>query len=252
MLQYIYHYINDMEFSGVFDTGTNPVRSGKTKTIIYLKYFLFIKFRNMVYIDIKGVGDIIIPFEELMKHKYLKMYYELSLVLTENKHKIVEKITADYRYTGEYNHKIYKEERDWFIDSAYFTEDISTKIKKVDSGKYYLYYAINPNDLRNMNVSNAVDIAKFYEVLYIRYGYEYGKMFKGLFEHYINMMLEYNINMIEEKVEKISISQEDDKNFFNLLELNKKGMNSDIFNILYSSVMSTKGQKKYAAHILDI
>ena len=239
-----------MEFTGVFDSGTNPVRSGKT--IIYLKYFLFIKFNNLVYIDIKGVGDIIIPFEELMKHKYLKMYYELSLVLTENKHKIVEKRTADYRYTGEYNNTIYKEERDWFIDSAYFTEDISTKIKKVDSGKYYLYYAINPNDLRNMNVSNAVDIAKFYEVLYIRYGYEYGKMFKGLFEHYINMMLEYNINMIEEKVEKISISQEDDKNFFNLLELNKKGMNSDIFNILYSSVMSTKGQKKYAAHILDI
>ena len=250
MLQYIYHYIKDMEFSGVFDAGTNPVRSGKT--ILYLKYFLFIKFRDLIYIDIKGVGDIIIPFEELMNHKYLKMYYELSLVLTENKNKIVEKRKADDRYSGEYNHTIYKEERDWFIDSAYFMEDFSTKTKKVDSGKYYLYYAINPNDLRNMNVSNAMDIAKFYEVLYIRYGFEQSRMFKELFEKYTNMMLEYNIKLIGEEVEKISVNQEDDKNFFNLLELNKKGMNSDIFNILYISVISAEGQKKYAPHIVDI
>jgi flagellar assembly factor FliW len=77
-------------------------------------------------------------------------------------------------------------------------------------------------------------------------------MFKGLFENYTNMMLEYNIKLIEEKVDEISISQEDDKNFFNLLELNKKGMNSDIFNILYTSVMSAKGQKKFAPYIVDI
>jgi hypothetical protein len=240
-----------MEFSGVFDAGTNHLRSGNK--IIYLKYFLFIKFNNLIYIDIKGVGDIIIPFEELMKHTYLKMYYELSLVLCENKNKIVEKINVDYSYTGEYNHTIYKEERDWFIDSAYFIEDFSTKTKKIDTGKYYLYYAINPNNLRNMNVSNAMDIKKYYEVLYIRYEYdEQSRMFKGLFDNYTNMMLEYNIKLIEEKVDEISISQEDDKNFFNLLELNKKGMNSDIFNILYTSVMSTKGQKKFASLIVDI
>jgi flagellar assembly factor FliW len=62
-------------------------------------------------------------------------------------------------------------------------------------------------------------------------------------------MIEYNIKLIEEDIEKISSSQEDDKNFFNLLELNKKGMNVDVFNMLYNLVISTKGQKKFAHFI---
>jgi len=242
MLQYIYHYIKDMEFSGVFDAGFNPKRSGDN--IIYLKYFLFIKFNDLVYIDIKGLGAIIIPFEELMIHKYLKMYYELSLLLTENKHKIIEK------RSGDYNKTIYKEERDWFIDCAYFVEDFSTKIKKIDSGKYYCFYAINPNDLRNMKVSYATEIDMFYKTLYIRYGYEQGRIYKGLIEDYTNLLLEYNIKLIGEEVEEISDSQEDDKNMNNLVALNKKdGMNPDIFRILYNGIISTKGQNKFEKYV---
>jgi hypothetical protein len=64
-------------------------------------------------------------------------------------------------------------------------------------------------------------------------------------------MLEYNIKTIEKAVEEISVSQEDDKNFVNLLELNKKGMNGDIFRILYNAVISTKGQRNYDALIKD-
>ena len=228
-----------MEFSGVFDIGIHPKNRGN-----YIKYFLFIKFRDLIYIDIKGVGAIILTFEELTKHKYLKMYYELSLVLLENKHNIIEKKTSNYYYTRDYNKTIYKEEREWFINSAYFVEDFSTKIKKIETGKYYLFYDINPNDLRNMKVSKAFDIARFHEVLNIRYGCEQGRLFKGLFIDYANLMIEYNVNLIDKEVEKISVSQEDDKNFFNLLELNKKGMNADIFLILYKSVISEKGQKK--------
>jgi hypothetical protein len=204
-----------------------------------------------VYIDIKGVGTIVISFAELMSHRYLKMYYELSLTLTENKHKIIEKRKVDYRYIGEYNKEIYKEERDWFIDTAYFIEDFSTRVKRVETGKYYCYYNINPNDLRNMSVSSDKEIAKFYEVLRARYGYEQVSIFDRLFADYINLMLEYNIRTIGAAVEEISVSQEDDKNFVNLLELNKKGMNGDIFRILYNAVISTKGQKKYDALITD-
>jgi hypothetical protein len=244
MLQYIYHYIKDMEFSGVFDAGLNPKSNGN---VIYLKYFLFIKFGDLIYIDIKSVGAIIIPFEELMKHTYLKLYYELSLVLTKNKHKIIETKTLDYYSSGEYNKTIYKEKRDWFIDCAYFIEDFSTKIKKVETGKYYCYYNINPNDLRNMNVSNTMDILKFYEVLNIRYGYEQARIFKGIFTDYTNLMLEYNIKMVGEEIDEISASQEDNKNIVNLLELNnKKGMNMDIFRILYENIISAEGQKKYS------
>lgn len=248
MLQYTYHYIKDMEFSGVFDASFNSKKSGDNS--IYLKYFLFIKYSNLVYIDIKSVGSIIIPFEELMKHKYLKMYYEISIMLIDNKHQIIEKKSEDDRYEARYNKSIYKEERDWFIDSAYFIEDFSTKIKRVETGKYYHYYDIDPNDLRNMDVSSATEIARFFEVLKIRYGYERGMIFKKLFEDYTNLLLEYNINLVEKGVEEISASHEDDKNFFNLLELNnKKGMNADLFNILYNLLISTKKQKRFTHFI---
>ena len=236
-----------MEFSGVFDLCYNDTG----KYVVYLKYFLFIKFGDLVYIDIKGVGSIVISFAELMSHRYLRMYYELSLVLTENKHKIIEKKKVDYRYIGEYNKAIYKEERDWFIDTAYFIEEFITKVKSVETGKYYCYYAISPDDLRNMSVSSMDDVVKFYEVLYIRYGYEKVSIFNRLFGDYTNLMLEHNIKTIEKAVEEISVSQEDDKNFINLLELNKKGMNGDIFRILYNEVISTKGQKKYDAYVKD-
>ena len=95
-----------------------------------------------------------------------------------------------------------------------------------------------------MKISNAFDIARFHEILNIRYGYEQGRMFKGLFMDYTNLMIEYNVVLIGKEVEKISVSQEDDKNFVNLLELNKKGMNADIFNILYNIVISGEGQTK--------
>jgi hypothetical protein len=64
-------------------------------------------------------------------------------------------------------------------------------------------------------------------------------------------MLEYNIKMIGEEIEEIAISQEDNKNIINLIALNdKKGMNTDIFKILYNNVMSTAGQKKFGKYVV--
>ena len=229
-----------MEFSGVFDIGVNHKKFHNN--IVYYKYFLFIKFRDLIYIDIKNVGEIIITFAELMKHTYLKMYYELSLLLTDNKHKVIESKSMDSCY-------IYPEDSNWFIDGIHYVEDFTTRVKKVEIGKYYYYFNINPNDLKNMKVSNDKDIANFHEILNIRYGYEQGMIYKGLFIDYTNLMIEYNIKLIEEDIEKISASHEDDKNYFNLLELNKKGMNIDVFIMLYNLVISPKGQKKFAQYV---
>jgi len=235
MTQYLYHYMKDMEFSGVFDIGINHKKFHNN--IVYYKYFLFIKFRDLIYIDIKNVGDIIITFTELMKHPYLRMYYELSLLLTDNKHKVIESKSIENRY-------IYQEYSKWFIEGVHYVEDFTTKVRNVEIGKYYYYFNINPNDLINMKVSNNTAIAKFHEILNIRYGCEQRMIYKGLFVDYTNLMIEYNIKLIEQDIEKISASHEDDKNFFNLLELNKKGMNADVFNMLYNTVISDKGRKK--------
>ena len=240
MTQYLYHYMEDMEFSGVFDIRVNHKKF--YNKIVYYKYFLFIKFRDLIYIDIKNVGEIIITFAELMKHTYLKMHYELSLLLIDNKHKVIESKSMESRY-------ISPEDSNWFIDGVQYVEDFSSRVRKVEIGKYCYYFNINPNDLKNMKVSNDTDIAGFHEVLYIRYGCEQGMIYKELFVDYTNLMIEYNIKLIEEDIEKISASHEDDKNYFNLLELNKKGMNVDVFNMLYNLVISVKGQKKFAKYV---
>ena len=184
-----------------------------------------------------------------MKHKYLKMYYELSILLIKNKNQVIEKIAVDKYYNVERKKTFYKEERDWFINSAYFIQDFATKIKKVEYGKYYIYYNINPNDLRNMGVSNAIDIDKFFKVLWIRYGYEQARGINDILINYTNMMLEYNIKMIGDEIEEIAVSQEDNKNIINLIALNdKKGMNADVFCLLYKNVISIEGQKKFAKY----
>ena len=146
------HYIHDMEFSGLFD-----IIHGR---ILYIKYFLFIKFGEKLYIDSKSIGSIIIPFEELSKSKLLKMYYELSLLLIENKNMVIEKISN--RDIGQNNYDlVYTEKREWFIDCAYFVENLLTNRKEIQKGRYCCYYNINPNDLRNMEISTETQIDRF-------------------------------------------------------------------------------------------
>jgi hypothetical protein len=233
-----------MEFSGVFDICINP------KNNVYHKYFLFIKYNDLIYIDIKNIGSIIIPFVELIKNNYLKMYYDLSILLVKNKNQVIEVIRHEKQYERRYNNLIYKEEREWFVNSAYFVEDFSTKIKSVRESKIYIYYNINPNDLRQMIISSTDDIVLFYKKLEIRYGYEQGRGFKNLVLDYTNLMLDFNIKLIEENMNEISFNQEDDKNVINLLELNKKeGMNADIFQILYSNIIGSNKKPRIAKYI---
>jgi hypothetical protein len=225
MLQYTYHHVKDMEFSGFFKAYTN----NKNKDFAE-KYFLFIKFRELVYIDVKGIGAIIIPFERLLKHKYLKMYYELSTHLVKNTHQVIEEKRGGY----------YAEEINWFIDTVYFVKRDATMT--IESGKYGCYYNMNPNDLRDASVSCEEDIATFFSKLKKRNRYEQSRHFVD----YTNLMLEYNIGLIEREVEGLYPNKEDDKNIMVLLEMNhKKDMNTDIFKMLYELVVSKEGQKRY-------
>ena len=230
MLQYTYHHVNDMEFSGDFQAYTN----NKNKDYAENKYLLFIKFRELVYIDVKGIGAIIIPFERLLKHKYLKMYYELSTHLIKNTHQIIEEKRSGH----------YTEEINWFIDTAYFVKH-DTRMT-IEYGKYSCYYNINPNDLRDASVSRDEDIVTFFSKLKKRNRYKQSRHFVD----YTNLMLEYNIGLIEEEANRIFASQEDNKNIMNLIELNRnKEMNTDIFRILYGLVVSTEGQLKYRKYV---
>jgi hypothetical protein len=133
-MEYQYHYINGMNFSGFFEF---------TLTHEFIdKYFIFIKFDNKMYIHIKSIGSIIMPYDQFINNEYLKKYYELSLLLMKNKNCIIEKT----HHTGVI---------DWFLDCAYILNDndLETNIKRVEKGTYYCYSNINPYDLKEMDVS---------------------------------------------------------------------------------------------------
>jgi len=234
-----FHYIPDMEFSGLFD-----ITHGR---IIFLKYFLFIKFNDYIYIDIKSIGDVIMPFEEFRKNKLLKMYYELSLLLIENKNIIIEKINNIEQHNYDF---VYTEKRDWFIDCAYFIENFTKNCKEVQKDRYCCYYNINPNDLRNMKISSKSHIDRFNKTFL---GYEQIYYFKKNLIYYTIIVIDYNANLMEIELDKISAIQEDKINIIKLITFNKKkGMNIDILFIIYNHLISENESKKYAPYLANL
>jgi len=132
-MRYDYRYFNDMEFSGFYEF---------TLSQDFIdKYFIFIKFNdNKMYIDIKNIGNIIMPYDQFINNSRLKKYYELSLLLMKNKNCIIEKNSNT-------------EVKDWFLDCAYILNYPETNTKQVEKGNYYCYCNINPYDLKKMDVS---------------------------------------------------------------------------------------------------
>lgn len=159
MMKYQYHYIDDMEFSGFYEF---------TLSLDFIdKYFIFIKFANKMYIDIKSIGSIIMSYDKFIENEYLKKYYELSLILMKNKNCIIEKNNMD-----------------WFLDCAYILNDnnLENNIKQVDKGTYYCYCNINPYNLKKMNVSTDNIIKIFINKLIYT---DYDENIEKLVVHYI-------------------------------------------------------------------
>jgi len=238
-----YHNIPGMEFSGLFD-----IAHGR---IIFIKYFLFIKFDNKIYIDIKSIGDVIMPFEEFRKNKLLKMYYEISLLLIENKNMVIEKINnTEYRQHYHHYDFVYTEKRNWFIDCAYFVENFVINSKEIQKDKYSCYYNINPNDLRNMEISTKSHIDRFNKTFL---GYEQIYYFKKSLINYTKLVIDYTADLIEKELDEISAIQEDKLNIIKLIAFNEKeGMNIDILFIIYNHLISENNSKKYAPYLANL
>lgn len=241
MVYYVYHYMKNMEFSGLFDFIVN---SAKENLIVNLEYFVFIKFEDKLYVDCKMIGSIIMPFCDLEKYESLKIFYELSQLLIDNKNLVVE--------IGGYARQQYENDDKWFIDCAYLYENRDTSQKSVEKGNCYPYlYNINPCYLKDMDVHTDADIKGFTNKFNNMYGYS-NLYFEERLTEYKNRIVDYNIKFIEEKINNItsSTSYEDIKNIGNLLELYKMDkMNSDIILLIYANLISPEGRKIYDPYI---
>jgi len=134
------------------------------------KDIVFIKFDdNKVYIEatILGVGGgntIYMPYDLLMRHRYLKPYYELS-------RKAIGKpnLDADY-YGSEDPEKSKTKTNDIFVDTMYIVEDIATNT--IEAKKGNSYRSFNLEKMKNIEVATGAEIMEFNAIFKKKYWYD--------------------------------------------------------------------------------
>ena len=253
-----YHTIANVECTGVFCQEIYVAYTVRYNEPEYMRhrigicgdYHIFAKHGDKVYMEVKKVGEIVMSFAELQKNKYWKYYYDLSLMLSIDKEIKNEAFNNFYNEAYEYTGN-----RKWSLDTAYIDLDIDQNAKKIykiiPSGNV-CYYKINPADLEKMEYTSPQGIDLFKQIYMCRNDVRSG-YFLSRSVIYRNIALEYNVTKMEEEIEELSTFFEDKKNVINLAIIKEMyEMNSDVLTILYNTLLSTEGNKKYAENIDEI
>ena len=193
--KYAYHTLLNVEFTGVFDRTVN-------NDFTYLcKYHLFIRYGDKIYMEVKDIGEIVISYNELQQNKYWKYYYDLSLLLTNNKNMVVQ----DLRYSSEYNdYQMYDEARLWSIDTASIENNIHNDTLMVISYDDNCYYKINPYDLQNMEYTSWEDLNNF-SAIYMTRDELKNNTANNMWDIYYNIVIKYKASLMEKEVEEIAV-----------------------------------------------
>lgn len=186
---FAYHTIANAEFTAAF------IKVINNDFTTFYKYHLFIRYGEMVYIDIGGVGEVIISIAELHQDRYLRFYYELSQLLTNDKHLVIEDLVYSSENTGE--DQIYEEARRWSPNTAYIEKDIHNDTLTVIGYSENAYYNINPYLLENMNYTSQEDLDNFRAAYMTTYEDE------NILCIYYNLAIEYQANSLQDKFEEI-------------------------------------------------
>jgi hypothetical protein len=223
-----YHYVPNAEFTGVYDKfvlrNTTNIRD----------YHLFMRYGDKVYMVVKGVGDIVLSYYDLQKNKYWKYYYDLSLMLTNNKHFIIED-NKDYR---------------WYIDSAFIEFCVIDKINRVSNYEYACYFKISPYDLEDMNYASPKNVNVFIEKYMKRCDIKYNT-FGDICCLFNNLVIDYHATKMENELDELTAFFDDKKNIVDLIALNDKHkMNIDVLMIIYKNLVGTDKANKNMLHIL--
>jgi hypothetical protein len=186
--KFAYHTFLNAEFSAAF------VRIVYNDFTYQYMYHLFIRYGDKVYIEVKDVGEVVISFAELQQDRNLKYYYDLSLLLTNDKNMVVQ----DIIYSSEYNeYQLYDEVRFWSTNTALIENDIHNNTLMVISYNDNCYYRINPYDLVNMEYTSQEDLHNFREVYKTKYESE------DMWNIYYNLAFEHQTDLIQNKFDEI-------------------------------------------------
>lgn len=245
-----YHTVTNAEFTCAFDRMVSI-----NNTINISDYHLFIKYGDKVYIEVKNIGEIVISFAKLQNNKYLKYYYDLSHMLTNNKNLVIQDLQYSINY-NDHTHRIYNEQRFWSIDTAFIELNINTKINKVINNDNVCYYKINPYNLENMEYTSYDDLSTFESTYMSRCAFR-NNVFDKVCIINNNLAINYNASLIEKELEELSAIIEDKKNVINLAMLNEKlneknDINNDILMIIYDNLVSADENGRYRAIMNDL
>ena len=262
-----FHTFTNAEFTGVYDRKVYdfPVNHGDNRIGSIGSYHLFIRYGEKVYMEVKGVGEIIISFAELQQNKYLNYYYNLSLKLLKDKHTIFQhlKYSSDYHLRYQLNDEMVypDEERFWGITTAFIETSMNTRDARIVDNEAICYYKINPYDLENWDCSSQEDIEAFLmNYMYMMRAETQNNVFDRLCVIHNKIVSAYQeswmtkeLDVMEKEIDELSVIFEDKKNIFTLTALNEANIiNSDVLNVLYDTLMSTDGHKKYQSIIYEL
>jgi hypothetical protein len=237
-MKHDFHTFSNAEFTGVFDCCYYPTYN----------YHIFIRYGDKIYMEVKGVGEIVITFAELQKNKYWNYYYNLSLMLSIDPHKVAK----DLRYNSDYiDYNLYEEKRVWSTYSPVIINNRETNTKILDNRDNNCYYKINPFDLEKMEYTLLEDLEIFRNI-YMSNGFQ-NNIFETMHTTYNNLAIEHQTRIMEEMMEElVELSaffrelEKDKNNLDNLLILyDKVDMNSDVLTIIYNNLLSVDGRKTY-------
>ena len=241
----IYHTIANAECTGVFCQQVydaysyryNVPGSLALRIGIMGDYHLFVRSGDKVYIEVRKVGEIVISFAELQKNRYWKYYYDLSLMLANDKHKVIHNSSFNKLYDEIYE---YTGNRKWSLDTSFIDLDIDQNYKKtykiIPSGNV-CYYKINPFDLEGMEYSTVQGIDLFKRTYMSRSDVKLG-YFLNRSEIYKNIALEYNVMKMEEELDELSEFFDNKKNIFTLSAIQKEHLiDNDVLMIIYENLV---------------
>lgn len=252
------HTFANVEFTGVFER----IRVRSVNNEAFYNIHLFIKYGDKVYMENYNNGHIVISFADLQKNKYWKHYYDLSLMLTNNKHLVIEdiKYNSNFSYGPFKGFPIYfQETRLWWIDTAILDcsiEDYTDLevIRNIENYGHLCYYKINPYDIDNMEYTSPEYLDIFTHDYMTRRGETLYNMFEKNSVICNELAVAYNLGLMEKELEELFVMFEDKKNVINLVAFtNKKNItkyiNGDVLMMIYNNLVSEEGNKKYASYI---
>ena len=225
------HTIANTECTGVFCQRIRemqPYHNAPNYMSCSGDYHIFAKNGNKIYMEVRNVGEIVISFSELQKNKYFKYYYDLSLILANDKHKLIKNESFNKLYDQIYG---YTGDREWSFETAYIDQTGLKNFKIIPCGNV-CYYKVNPYDLEKIEYSTPQELESF-KLKYMNC-LERVKTFLHRSESYKNITLEYQVNKMENELEELSTYFKDKKDVVDLVAtLNDKYcMNDDIIRII--------------------